>query len=119
MLSEAPMTGYEIKKRVDTSLRFFTQAGYGTLYPTLHCLLQDGAVRMEEDVQPHRPARKVYEITDLGRQELDIWLREPGNGHERREFLLRLFIGHARSANHLCALLQQRRQAIQAELQAL
>lgn len=74
---------------------------------------------MEEDVQPHRPARKVYEITDLGRQELDIWLREPGNGHERRDFLLRLFIGHARSANHLCAPLQRRRQAIQADVQAL
>jgi len=119
MLSEAPMTGYEIKKRVDTSLRSFAQTSYGTLYPTLHRLLQDGAVRMEEHVRPRRPARKVYEITDLGRQELDRWLQEPTDGQERRDFLLRLFMGHALSADRLCTLLQQRRASVQAEMQAL
>jgi hypothetical protein len=114
----SPETGYEIKKRVDTSLRFFTQASYGTLYPTLHRLLQDGAVRMEEDVQHiDPPARFMKSPISAGRNSISGY--ESRGTARRREFLCYALIGHARSANHLCALLQQRRQAIQAELQAL
>ena len=35
LLSHEPMTGYEIKKRLDTTLRFFWGGSYGSIY--LNC----------------------------------------------------------------------------------
>ena len=35
LLSNESMTGYEIKKRMDTTLKFFWSASFGSIYPTL------------------------------------------------------------------------------------
>ena len=42
LLRHGPMTGYEIKKRIDVSLRFFWGASYGSIYPTLTARVRDG-----------------------------------------------------------------------------
>jgi DNA-binding PadR family transcriptional regulator len=114
------MTGYEIKKRVSTSLQAVTNASYGTLYPTLHRLLEEGAVRMEEKPQTHRPARKVYEITEQGQEEFKAWLlRPPENDRIRRDFLLKLFWGHELQPQQVKSMLCERRTAAEAQLQTL
>ena len=111
------MTGYEIKKRVGTALKSVTNASYGTLYPTLHRLLEEGAVRMEEHLQNHRPARKVYEITEQGQQELVAWLQHPPEAdHIRREFLLKLYMASHIPADRLKQLLLHRRENTLAEI---
>jgi PadR family transcriptional regulator AphA len=120
LLSEAPMTGYEIKKRVGTSLKSVTHASYGTLYPTLHRLLAEGAVRMEEQPQTHRPARKVYQITERGKRELEAWLQQPPAADQvRREFLLKLFLAHTLPPEDLKSLCYHRRAATEAQLTEL
>lgn len=48
LLSHEPMTGYEMKKRLDTSLRFFWG---GSIYPTLNSL------KKKEKLQRKIPAR--------------------------------------------------------------
>lgn len=117
LLSEKPMTGYEIKKHVGSALRSVTHASYGTLYPTLHRLLKEGAVHMEEYPQNHRPARKVYQITSRGQRELADWLQQPaGEDHIRREFLLKLFMATEMSSETIRALLLQRRAATEKTL---
>ena len=111
LLSVRPMTGYEIKKRVGTTLKSVTNASYGTLYPTLHKLLAEGAVLMTEYPQERRPARKVYQLTARGRQELEAWLRQPAEAdHIRREFLLKLFLARDLPPDDIKALIQQRRE---------
>lgn len=35
LLSHEELTGYEIKKRIDTALKYFWGASYGSIYPTL------------------------------------------------------------------------------------
>ncbi len=120
LLAEGPMTGYEIKKRIGTALQSVTNASYGTLYPTLHRLLQEQAVYMEEHPQAHRPARKVYQITERGRRELELWLRQPAEADQvRREFLLKLFLARNLPPDELKALLQQRQRQAIAQLEAL
>ncbi len=120
LLAEKPMTGYEIKKRVGSALKSVTSASYGTLYPTLHRLLEEGAVQMEEYPQAHRPARKVYAITARGAQELDDWLTRPaGDDHVRREFFLKLFMARELKGRQLSSMLMQRREATAAQLSAL
>lgn len=104
------MTGYEIKKRVGTALESVTNASYGTLYPTLHRLLDEGAVHMREYSQKRRPARKVYQITERGRHELSQWLRQPAGADQiRREFLLKLFLADELPPEELKTLVEQRR----------
>jgi DNA-binding PadR family transcriptional regulator len=73
LLAERPMTGYDIKKHVKAVLSSVMNASYGTLYPALHKLLQDGAVEMQEVPQKGRPAKKIYRITTRGRAELEEW----------------------------------------------
>jgi DNA-binding PadR family transcriptional regulator len=90
---ESPMSGYDIKKQVNAVLSAATNASYGTLYPTLHKLLKEGAVEMQEVEQRGRPSKKVYRITDQGRRELREWLKQPAAADQiRREFLLKLYL---------------------------
>jgi DNA-binding PadR family transcriptional regulator len=38
LLSEAPMTGYTIKRLIDIRFKFFWNESYGQLYPELRAL---------------------------------------------------------------------------------
>ncbi len=120
LLAQTPMTGYEIKKRIGTELKSVANASYGTLYPTLHRLLAEGAVHMEAYPRSNRPPRKVYTLTEHGKQELQQWLREPADAdHVRSEFLVKLFLAQDLPAADLKALLCQRLHKTEAQLAEL
>ena len=42
LLREAPMHGYELRKRLNSSLGVFRAFSYGSLYPCLKTLVQQG-----------------------------------------------------------------------------
>lgn len=69
LLLEAPMHGYELRKRLTGLLGAFRAFSYGSLYPTLKRMQADGLI-VEEDaeVPTLRRARRVYQLTPLGRQ---------------------------------------------------
>lgn len=93
LLSHEPMTGYEIKKRMDTTLRLFWGASYGSIYPTLNMLVQEGMVTKCAGTDNGRN-KIVYTITDQGRATLREWLAVPAEKDELRyETLLKLFFG--------------------------
>ena len=69
ILSRGEATGYEIKKTFeDDGYQHFVEASFGSIYPALSKLTQDGLVSVREEAQEKRPDRKVYSITDAGRQ---------------------------------------------------
>jgi PadR family transcriptional regulator, regulatory protein AphA len=110
LLAERPMTGYDIKKHVKSVLGAVTNASYGTLYPALHKLQQEGAVEVEEVPQKGRPAKKVYRITERGRSDLQGWLRQPATTDQiRREFLLKVYLAKSMEKQDLLLLLANRR----------
>ena len=120
LLAERPMTGYDIKKHVKTVLGAVTNASYGTLYPALHKLQQEGAVEVEEVPQKGRPAKKVYRITERGRSDLQGWLRQPATTDQiRREFLLKVYLAKSMEKQDLLLLLASRRCEAEALLKAL
>lgn len=120
LLAEQPMTGYDIKKRVEAALSAATNASYGTLYPTLHKLLNENAVDVQEVPQMSRPSKKVYRITDTGRRELHDWLRQPPAADQiRREFLLKLYLGKDLPPSELLGLVVARRGEAEAMLKTL
>lgn len=120
LLMEQPMSGYDIRKHVQTVLSAVANASYGTLYPALHKLLKEGAVKVQEVPQKTRPMKKVYQITGQGRQELLGWLRQPpGEDQPQREFLLKLYLAKVIAPEQLLDLVAARRAQAEAMLQSL
>jgi PadR family transcriptional regulator AphA len=76
-LSYAPFSGYDLKKMFDTSVQHFWPADQSQIYRTLSRLEEQGFAGMEVVHQDDRPDRKVYHITEAGREELRRWLTTP------------------------------------------
>ncbi len=92
LLMYGPQTGYDLKQAFDSSLGFFAGASFGSIYPILRRCRQDGLVKMEQEIQDGKPNRKIYSLTDQGREQ---FLRAAGEtlamSPYRNEFLVRLF----------------------------
>ena len=67
-------TGYEVKRSVDYSTRYFATISHAQIYPLLKEMEELGLVKGEADTQGKRE-RRLYEITDEGREALREWLR--------------------------------------------
>lgn len=94
LLSHEELTGYEIKKRMDTALKYFWGASYGSIYPTLSDLVHRGLATKRDDTGNKRN-KQIYTITDEGRKYLAEWLKLPVEKDELRyETLLKLFFGN-------------------------
>jgi len=94
MLTLGPMTGYELRQRIEQTIGHFWQESFGQLYPALARLEAGGLVSLREDTQGER-ARNVYSITKKGRAELRAWLEKSPLRHvERNELLLKLFFAN-------------------------
>jgi PadR family transcriptional regulator, regulatory protein PadR len=70
VLAEEPRHGYAIAREVERRSHEALSLGEGALYPALRALERDKLVVGTWEVQPSGPARRVYTITDAGRQKL-------------------------------------------------
>ena len=104
MLKLGVRTGYEIKKAIDTSTRFFWGASFGQIYPELRRLRDEGLIE-GEDVPRGQVKRTVYSLTPAGDRALQDWLTdtESFTFEMRDEGLLRLFFGDALSPEEVVA----------------
>ncbi|MGE0846986.1 MAG: PadR family transcriptional regulator [Flavobacteriaceae bacterium] len=109
ILSFGEATGYEIRKlSVEGSFSYFVDASFGAIYPALARLANEGCLTVRDEVQPGKPARKIYAITDKGRAELEKSLVEgPAADRIKSEFLLTAlcaeYLDRARMDAHLDA----------------
>lgn len=95
ILTIEPMTGYDIRKFVNASIAHFWRESYGSIYPVLKQLMNEGLVTLRLRVGRGKPSRRIYSITKRGREELCGWLAEPSEEEAlRSEILLKLFFGH-------------------------
>ncbi len=89
LLAEKPMSGYELTKLFDASLRFVWPAQHSQIYPELARLKEAGLIKQVEE-GPR--GRKTYAITKRGEKELRRWMLEvEPNRSEHSEFWLRTF----------------------------
>lgn len=72
-LMERDMTGYDIKKTMETSTNFFFNSSYGNIYPTLKKLEEAGLLSSFEEVKKGK-LNKIYSITKEGKKEFMKWL---------------------------------------------
>lgn len=116
ILHEADASGYEIRKKsTEGECAYFIEASFGAIYPALAKLEEDQLVSSRVELQDGRPAKKVYSITEAGRQAfLDGLFEDLNPDVFRSEFLL-----FARFARHLPAsLVEQRLHQRRAQLDA-
>lgn len=73
-LSETPLTGYDLKKRVSSSPIFPWSGNSNQIYRALVELHDDQLVTLETRQQENKPPRKIYTITDAGRAALQQWM---------------------------------------------
>ena len=100
MLGLGPMCGYEIKRFVDHSTRFFWAASYGQIYPELRNLSEAGLIEGRADRDQSRK-RIEFSRTDQGREALRRWLGVPSrSGDARRGPAQGLLLGLRRSRGH-------------------
>jgi PadR family transcriptional regulator, regulatory protein AphA len=104
MLKLGVHTGYEIKKAIDISTRFFWGASFGQIYPELRRLRDAGLIE-GRDVPRGQVKRTVYSLTPAGEVALHEWLTdtESFTFEMRDEGLLRLFFGDALSRDEVVA----------------
>jgi DNA-binding PadR family transcriptional regulator len=76
MLYQGQLTGYDLKKCIENGVGVFYKASYGSIYPTLRKLAQNGLVTIVPQEQGARQ-KKLYESTPEGQQAFLAWLGEP------------------------------------------
>lgn len=90
ILYEGAATGYEIRRLcVEGECSYFIEASFGSIYPALAKLEDEGLVTSKTEQQNGKPAKKVYSITPAGRTEFARELSLPlGDEMFRSPFLL-------------------------------
>jgi DNA-binding PadR family transcriptional regulator len=84
LLHESPMHGYELRKRLNAALGVFRALSYGTLYPCLRGLLDQGLISEASGIQHpaatsgSKRARIVYELTADGKEHFQELVKEAG-----------------------------------------
>jgi PadR family transcriptional regulator, regulatory protein AphA len=116
-LSYAPMTGYDLKGVFDTSIQHFWPADQSQIYRELSALADAGWAEMEVVEQEDRPARKVYDITPAGSEELARWLRSPLRPAKHRSAeLIQIFFAGQRSDEEILAMFRAEAERTRAAL---
>jgi DNA-binding PadR family transcriptional regulator len=109
VLSLGEATGYEIKRTLEQVFGHFYNASFGSIYPALARLAEDGDVVSLDAATERFPDRRRYRLTESGRARLRTELAE-ARGHEviRSEFLVALFFAELLPVNDLHRLVDER-----------
>jgi DNA-binding PadR family transcriptional regulator len=138
LLKEQPLHGYELKKRLGETLGFLGGVSFGSLYPALRRLEDEGSIESADGAGPAvgpapmpatgsvsgeaavgrirrraragRRTRKAYRITDRGDSRLrELLIEDPPAANDERVFALKFaFCRHLPSQARI-DLLQRRR----------
>lgn len=120
MLSVRPMSGYELKKVIDSSVGHFWAADQSQIYRTLSALVDGGMASRSTVAQEDRPNLHLHRITPAGAEALDAWLDSPFDSDVKREpFLARMFFADRLPVSRIVALLDARRQEVGQSLASL
>lgn len=91
MLSYQPMTGYDLKKKMQDSTFMHWSGNNNQIYKALVELLEDGLATNEVIQQESLPTKKIYTITKKGLEELKRWVSsEPEPVEFKKSFLIQL-----------------------------
>jgi len=92
LLARAPATGYELGQRLDRPVGYFWTAQHSQIHAELHRLSEAGLAGWEAAPGPGPREKKIYSITEAGRDALSDWVGQPpGAQPVRNEMLLKAY----------------------------
>lgn len=114
-------SGYEIKKMVEEDVfNHFIDASYGSIYPALTKMLEEGLVTVRAEEQVGKPDKKVYAITGQGRSELAIALAvDPVHDKFKSEFLFQILLKEYLPTTHVSDIYEAQLDYLHHELEHL
>lgn len=119
LLFDCPCSGYDLAKQFDSSVGFFWKASHQQIYRELSKIEAQQWVSYETIAQTGKPDKKLYSVTERGKQQLVDWLNaqcEPTPIKD--ELLVKIFVGYLAAPQTLQIQLQRHRQIHQQKLEA-
>jgi DNA-binding PadR family transcriptional regulator len=113
LLAQRPMSGYDIKCCFESFGWLIHGPSFGSLYPMLHALLEEEHLTVEVTEGESGLSRKVYTITEEGRQSLEKWIDESLETEKSlKTFLMHLMVADNLSREALLTYLKRRRSQV-------
>lgn len=111
-LIDSPCSGYDLAKQFDGSVGFFWKASHQQIYRELSKLETQGWISSETIPQSGRPDKKLYSVTQVGKEQLVEWMAQPSEPTAGKEdILVKLFAGYHAPRETILEELQRHRQA--------
>jgi len=115
LLDRRPQSGYDLNKTVQRTVQNFWSTDQSQIYRTLYKLEEKGLIRMEYIEQDDNPDKKLYHVTQAGRDELVRWITTPITQKQspvREGWLGQLFFGDLVSNEEIITVLQTYRDSV-------
>lgn len=111
-LIDTSCSGYDLAKRMESSVGFFWQASHQQIYRELSKLDQLGWITSEIITQQGRPDKKVYSVTQQGKQQLQEWIAKPCEPMPiKDDLLVKIFSGYLVSEDTILQEIEHHRKA--------
>jgi DNA-binding PadR family transcriptional regulator len=117
-LLEEPMSGYDLKGKIENSVSYFFDASFGAIYPALKRLEKEKLIYKQIIQQDGKPNKNLFAITEQGREEFLRYIESPLHPTLiRSDLLIRIFFGRHTSREKLIEwlLVEKQRASRQAE----
>jgi len=107
LLAFGDASGYEIKKEFEQGpSRHIMDASFGSIYPALTKMTEEGLLACRTEPQEKRPDKKVYSLTDQGWAVLDEALLQPvGQDKVKSDFAFVMMFAERLSRSRVAALI--------------
>ena len=111
LLSKKQMTGYELNQSFKNEIGEFWQAKHSQIYPELAKMEEQGIIQHQVEITGEKLEKKVYELTEEGKEQLAEWIHTPTNELpvNRDEFVLKLYFVKDVNDPALVEIIQQQR----------
>jgi DNA-binding PadR family transcriptional regulator len=94
-LIDRPCSGYDLAKQFDGSVGFFWKASHQQIYRELSKLEDLLWITSETILQAARPDKKLYSVTELGKQQLVEWMAQASEPTPiKDDLLVKIFAGY-------------------------
>jgi DNA-binding PadR family transcriptional regulator len=116
--SPSGIHGYALRRKCEAVLGGFWQVNFGEVYRILDRLVGENLI--EQVASERTSARKLFRITDKGRQSLDTFILEPPSDTPRplrHDLAVKLLFADADHLPHLLELIRYQREAYLRALQ--
>ena len=90
-LMEKELSGYDLKQIMSESTSYFFDASFGSIYPVLKKLETKGYIHYHEVIDGSK-LKKLYSITNTGKEVFLEWLKKPINfSKTKQDHLVNIF----------------------------